>query len=530
MSITVQQLSYIHPDQDVLFQDISFSVQQGQKVALIGNNGSGKSTLMQMMAGRLSVSSGEIISSSVPYYVPQHFGQYNQLSVAEALQIDKKLKALHAILDGDASLENFNGLADDWNIEERATASMSSWGLNHIELSQNMNSLSGGEKTKVFLAGIEIHSPEIILMDEPTNHLDLKSRKRLNDFILNSNETMVIISHDRALLNLLTSIYELTKNEVIFYPGNYEFYKTQKEQMIHSLYTKLNEKEKELRLARKVARETAEKKQKQDVRGEKRSAKSGIPRIAMGNLKDAAEKSSSKLKNVHSEKMGSISESLSDIRSSLPDLKAMKVDLNGSSLHKGKILVTAKGINFGYHSQPLWKTPLDFQIISGDRISIEGTNGSGKTSLLKLITGSLKPTSGTLVAADFRYVYLDQEYSIIQNELTIFEQIQQFNSGLLEHELKTILNRFLFPRETWDKTCDKLSGGEKMRLVLCCLMVNANTPDMLILDEPTNNIDIRNIEILTSVVKDYQGTVLVVSHDEYFLEQIEATQQIRVGE
>ena len=175
----------------------------------------------------------------------------------------------------------------------------------------------------------------------------------------------------------------------------------------------------------------------------------------------------------------------------------------------------------------LWMTPLSFLIKSGDRLCVKGLNGSGKTTLLKLITGQLQTQTGTLTRADFTYVYLNQEYSIIDDRSSVLEQAYAFNSrNLPEHEIKIILNRFLFPAAEWDKSCRKLSGGEKMRLAFCCLMISNNTPDMFILDEPTNNLDIQSIEIITASIKNYTGTVLAISHDDYFIKEIDIDQPI----
>ena len=164
----------------------------------------------------------------------------------------------------------------------------------------------------------------------------------------------------------------------------------------------------------------------------------------------------------------------------------------------------------------------------GEFVSVIGSNGSGKTSLLKILSGELAPSSGLVQRAGFSYVYLDQDYSIVRDNLSVFEQARAFNGKMEEHELKTILNRFLFRKETWDKPCRQLSGGEKMRLALCCLMVRADTPEMFILDEPTNNLDIRNTEILTRVVREYGGTLLVVSHDEYFIGQVGIERSVKL--
>ena len=559
MPISIQQISYIHPDKEVLFSDLNFAISKGQKLGLVGNNGCGKSTLLQIIAGQLSPSSGVIVRPDDLYYIPQHFGQYDSLTIAQALQIDSKRQALHAILAGDASTENFTLLDDDWNIEERSVAALDSWGIGH-PLSYPLHLLSGGEKNRVFLAGMNIHTPSVILMDEPTNHLDSSGRQRLYDWVEKWRSTLLAVSHDRTLLNLLPEICELEKHQITYYGGNYEFYKEQKALMQEALQQRIDEKEKALRAARKVARETAERRDKQNVRGEKANIKKGIPRIVLNALQGKSEKSTSKLNGVHQEKAEKLTDERNQLRGSLSPTAALKTDFNSSSLHNGKTLVTAKNINFGYYpnqndndsqnendnpsenntfdssnssklpAQLLWQAPISFQLKSGDRLRIEGTNGSGKTTLLKIITGQLEPQEGTLTRADFSYVYLNQEYSIIDDRNSILEQAYAFNSrNLPEHEIKIILNRYLFPAPEWDKSCRKLSGGEKMRLAFCCLMISNNTPDMFILDEPTNNLDIQSIEIITNTIKKYTGTVIAISHDNYFIREIGVDQRIALS-
>ena len=541
MSISIQQISYIHPDKEVLFSDLNFAISKGQKLGLVGNNGCGKSTLLQIIAGQLSPSSGVIVRPDDLYYIPQHFGQYDSLTIAQALQIERKQQALHAILAGDVSNENFTILNDDWNIEERSIAALDLWGLGQFTLSYPMNLLSGGEKTRVFLAGMDIHHPSVILMDEPTNHLDSSGRQRLYDWVEKYRSTLLVVSHDRTLLNLLPEICELEKHQINYYGGNYEFYKEQKTLMQEALQQRIEEKEKALGIARKVARETAERRDKQNVRGEKSNIRKGVPRIVLNALQGKSEKSTSKLTGVHQEKAEKLTNERNQLRGSLSPTAALKTDFNSSSLHTGKILVTAKEINFSYHSnsinndiqensiskQQLWEAHVSFQLKSGDRLRIEGANGSGKTTLLKLITGQLQPQEGTLTRTDFSYVYLNQEYSIIDDRNSILEQAYAFNSrNLPEHEIKIILNRYLFPASEWDKSCRKLSGGEKMRLAFCCLMISNNTPDMFILDEPTNNLDIQSIEIITATIKNYAGTVIAISHDNYFIQEIGVEQCI----
>jgi ATPase subunit of ABC transporter with duplicated ATPase domains len=527
--LILHNIAYAHPNKDLLFDNINLVINKQDKIALIGNNGTGKSTLLKIMSGNLQPSEGQVKASSKPYYIPQLFGQFNEYTIAQALHIGDKLSALKQILEGNVSEANLSLLDDDWAIEERCNEALSHWKLDGLDLSQKMSTLSGGQKTKVFLAGIAIHRPQIVLLDEPSNHLDTLSRAVLYDYISSTANTLVVVSHDRTLLNLLPTVCELSKRGITLYGGNYDFYAAQKTIEANALNEDLKNKEKALRKAREVERESLERQQKLDARGKKKQEKAGIPTIAMNTLRNNAEKSTSRMKDVHAEKTDAIAQELNQIRKDLPEKDKMKIGFDDSTLHRGKILVRAKGINYGYDNRPLWKQPLTFQVNSGARIAIKGLNGSGKTTLVKVILGELEPTTGTVYRAERKAIYIDQDYSLIDNKLSIYEQAQQFNTdNLPEHEVKSRLTHFLFTKAYWDKPCASLSGGEKMRLILCCLTIRSQAPDMIILDEPTNNLDIQNIEILTGAVNEYKGTIIVISHDAYFLEQINTEEVIEL--
>jgi ATPase subunit of ABC transporter with duplicated ATPase domains len=528
--LTLQNISYLHTNRDLLFDKITFTANNHEKIALIGNNGVGKSTLLKIISGELQASDGSLKLDSKPYYVPQIFGQFNHLTIAEALRVEDKLNALKEILEGNVTETNLNTLDDDWTIEDRCKEAMLYWQLQDLDFTQKLESLSGGQKTKVFLAGISIHQPQLILLDEPSNHLDLAGRTLLYNFIKNSTGTLIVVSHDRKLLNLLNSVYELTKNGIAVYGGNYDFYTEQKQIENNALSQDIQSKEKALRKAKEKERETIERQQKLDSRGKKKQEKAGVSRIMMNTLRNNAENSTSKTKSMHAEKIGGISQELQELRSGLPEIDKMKFGLNNADLHHGKTLFTATNINYGYNDDLLWKEDLNFQILSGERIALKGANGSGKTTLIKIITGILMPKQGNVYAAGSKSVYIDQDYSLIDNQLSVYEQAEKFNvSGLQEHDIRMRLNRFLFSQNDLDKSCSSLSGGEKMRLMLCCLTINNESPDLIILDEPTNNLDIQNIEILTAAMNEYQGTLIVISHDEYFLEQINIKKTINLN-
>jgi len=527
--LILQNITYTHPNKDVLFSDINLTVNNLEKTALIGNNGVGKSTLLKIIAGELQPLSGQLNIATEPYYVPQIFGQFNHLTIAQALRIEDKLNALKEILNGNTSEENFNLLNDDWTIEDRCTEALKYWQLDNLDLSQKMETLSGGQKTKVFLAGISIHEHKLVLLDEPSNHLDISGRQLLYDFIQATKSSLIVVSHDRKLLNLLNTVFELNRNGIKVYGGNYDFYKEQKEIENNALSQDIQSKEKALRKAKEKERETLERQQKLDSRGKGKQEKSGVARIMMNTLRNNAERSTAKISSVHAEKIGGISQELQELRSSLLDIDKMKFGFDNSALHKGKILFTATDINFTYNTQPLWNSNLNFQITSSERIALKGQNGSGKTTLIKLILGNIKPQTGSIYRANNKVVYIDQDYSLLDNKLKVYEQAQQFNvSALQEHEIKIRLNRFLFAKDDWDKPCSALSGGERMRLLLCCLTINSQSPDIIIFDEPTNNLDIQNVEILTAAINEYQGTIIVVSHDETFLEQINIERTIEL--
>ncbi|UUW11350.1 ATP-binding cassette domain-containing protein [Flavobacterium plurextorum] len=519
--VILQNISYLHSNKDLLFEKITFTVNPREKIALIGSNGVGKSTLLKIIAGELQPADGILKTDSKPYYLPQIFGQFNHLTIAQALQVEDKLSALQEILNGNVSEENMNTLNDDWTIEDRCTEALQYWQLQGLNWNQKLETLSGGQKTKVFLAGISIHQPELVLLDEPSNHLDVSGRELLYTFLKNTSSTLIVVSHDRKLLNLLNSVYELSKYGITIYGGNYDFYTEQKRIENNALNQDIHSKEKALRKAKEKERETLERQNKLDSRGEKKQKKAGVSRIMMNTLRNNAENSTAKTKDVHAEKIGGITKELQELRSSLPDIDQMKFGFDKTDLHKGKTLFSATAINHRYKDHLLWTEPLSFEILSGQRVALKGLNGSGKTTLIKIIMGELYPKTGTIYKADSKIIYIDQDYSLIENGISVYEQAQKFNvSGLQEHDIKMKLNKFLFLQNDWNKSSSALSGGEKMRLMLCCLTINNQAPDIIILDEPTNNLDIQNIEILTAAINEYKGTLIVVSHDAVFLEEI----------
>lgn len=366
--IILRNLSYSHPNRDRLFANINLTVNAGEKIALIGNNGVGKSTLLKLVAEELILSAGELETSDKPFFIPQNFGQFNGQSLALALNVDLKLNALHRIISGDVAPENFDALDEDWSIEERSREALNHWGLRVSDLHEKMDQLSGGQKTRAFLAGIQIHDPAIVLLDEPTNHLDESGRLQLYQFISNTRKTVVVVSHDQVLLDQMQIIAELGSDGIHFYGGNFSFYREQKAIENSALAASIRAQEKTLRVAKNAARETAERQQKLDARGRKKQEKAGLPTILLNTLKNNAQNSTAKLKEVHADKVENITEGLAELRSRLPAIGEIKFGFQNAAVHRGKQLIIAEEMNFGYNSNYLWEEDLSFIIKAGERL------------------------------------------------------------------------------------------------------------------------------------------------------------------
>lgn len=527
MSIIFSDISYHYYNQPSLFECINFSVSSGKKVSIVGNNGTGKSTVLKLIAGNLKPSSGSIRCSSSPYYVPQQIETTNE-SISSALGVTDKIEALHAIYKGCDNPLFYEKLADDWDIESRCNSAFDYWGLQQFDLSTSIDSLSGGEKTKLCLAGIMIHKPGIILLDEPTNHLDLSTRQKLYDYIQTCRTTVVVVSHDITLLNLLDATYELSPKGFRLYGGNYHFYRTQKEIEDSALEQQLSSEQTALRMARKKAQEVRERQEKRSSQGERN--KNQVPRIMRKGLKNSGERTASALRQKHTNIIQQTHLKINELRQKQQTRCELKINFENTSLHKGKLLIRADRLNFEYSKDvPLWRLPVNLEVYSGDRIHLIGDNGTGKTTLVKLLTGELQPVKGEIFRAEFSYIYLDQEYSKVNTSCSVSELTQKYNRRHMpDPEIKSHLHRALFPQEMWNKNCNTLSGGEKMRLYLCCLMISDNIPDLFILDEPTNNLDLSSLSILTHTIKDYRGTLLVISHDNNFTGKIGITKTIEI--
>ncbi|WP_275831589.1 ATP-binding cassette domain-containing protein [Paraflavitalea sp. CAU 1676] len=522
MLINLQHISYQLPHQEPIFQQIKLTLAAGEKAAIVGRNGAGKTTLLQIIAGRQTATTGDIQLRGSLYYVPQHYGHYRDQSIAEALGIAHWLTALEAVENGDLNPHWYEVLDQHWDIRALSEAALAQWGLQELDLNDPLWSLSGGMKTRLFLCGITLYNPDIVLLDEPTNHLDKAGREQLYQWLQHTGTAVLLCSHDRQLLQLCNPIYELDAKGMHAYGGNYELYAAQKAANTNAKEQELAHHEKALKEAKQQQQQALERKQRSDARASKLATQGGIPKILINGRRNSAEGSTAKLQATHTGKIGLLRQQLQNAAAMVEIERLMKGHFEAPMLPNGKVLAAADAINHAYTSDNwLWPQPLTFTLRSGERLSISGANGSGKSTLLHLLLGNLSPAAGSLQSTPVRALLLDQDYQLIDRHKTVLEQAMHFNERKLEPAwVHTLLANFLFFPAQWHQSCASLSGGEMLRLSLCCMVLQAKAPDVIFLDEPTNNLDLTNITMLEKIFANYRGTLVVISHDQAFLDAV----------
>lgn len=531
--LQIKNLSYQYSYNTPLFNSINLFLDNHEKIGLVGPNGSGKSTLLQLIAGNKESSNVHIKTTGSIYYLPQvHPNTVQHQTIGQALGIEKKLKALEEIAAGNVTEQVYETLGDDWLIEERAYQALEYWDLQHYNLHSHLAQLSGGEQTKVFLAYIQLHQPDLLLLDEPTNHLDAATRTKVYAMISAYKKSCIVVSHDKSLLKIMPAIVEISQQELKRYGGNYDLYEQQVKETMEAKEKQLNHKAKEIKIAQKTQTEALERKQKLDARGAKKKSEEGVAKIMMNTLKNKAEQSTAKLKDTHQEKIVQLKQELQELRKEQLSQALMQFKINIAEENSAYKYCSLNQVSFQYQlSKKLWQHSINLFIKAGERIALHGNNGVGKSTLIQLIMGALQPTDGIITNTFKSIGYIDQNYSVLQDTKSVLEQAQLFNSQKLDDaQLKSKLTHFLFHKEQWDQRCATLSGGEQLRLVLCCMLLDTRLPELLILDEPTNNLDIQNVSLLEEALNNYNGTLILLSHDAHFVASLHIDRHLVLNE
>ncbi|MFI1731643.1 ABC-F family ATP-binding cassette domain-containing protein [Streptomyces acidicola] len=523
-SITCTSLSFAWSDGTPVFDDLQIAFGPGRS-GLVGVNGSGKSTLLKLIAGELTPADGTVRVAGEVGYLPQNVTLDTGLRVDEALGIAAVRAALHAIEAGDVAEKHFATVGDDWDVEERALATLGELGLGHIDLDRTIGEVSGGESVLLRLAALLLRRPDVLLLDEPTNNLDVYARRRLYDAVASWSGVMVVVSHDRELLELVDQIADLRSGEVTWYGGNYSTYE-------EALATEQDAAERMMRVAeadlKKQKRELVEAHSKLAKRtryANKMYENKREPRAVMKLKKRSAQVSAGKHRLLHEERLADAKERLDEAVEAVRDDDEIRVDLPYTAVPPGRTVLTLLDLELRYGARV--RGGLDLR--GPERIALIGRNGAGKTTLLRTIAGELEPVAGE-TTAHVPLRFLPQRLDVLDDGRTVVENVARFAPGATNNRIRARLARFLFKGARADQPAATLSGGERFRAALAALMLAEPAPQLLMLDEPTNNLDMASVRQLTTALESYEGALIVASHDLPFLESIGITRRLLMEE
>ena len=516
--VTLESVTYRAPDGRSLFENLTLAF-GGERTGLVGRNGVGKTTLIRLILGELAPTFGAIAVEGRLALLRQALGPpEGDAILADVLGVRAgldRLARLDAGLGIDGDLEHA-----DWTLQQRTEAALADVGLAGFALDRAASSLSGGEATRAALAALLVAEPDLLIMDEPTNNLDLGARAAVADLLAGWKGGAVVVSHDRALLRQMDRIVELTSLGANVYGGNYDLYTERKTAEEAAAVRALEAAEQTLGRVKDDIQTARERKWRSDARGRRLKAKGGQPRIVLNAMKGRAQDTGGKLTRLAERARGEAERELADAEARIERVRRLAFDLPPSELAAGRQVLVFDGVGFAWPDGRRVLDKLSFRMVGPARVAVTGPNGAGKTTLIRLAIGEIEPDRGR-IRRGVEAVLLDQRVSLLADDETLVANFRRLNPTANDNDAHAALARFLFRNVQGSKRAGELSGGERLRAGLACVLMRPHPPQLVLLDEPTNHLDLDSIAAIEAALAAYDGALLVVSHDRDFLDAID---------
>ena len=511
--LTLDAVAAATPDRQRLFDNLTLSLGP-ERVGLVGRNGSGKSTLLRIIAGKAEPAAGHIIRSGTIGTLAQEWAE--QSTVADALGVADGLGIVERVSAGQGRDADFD--AADWSLPGRVEAALAETGLPAIGLERLIGTLSGGERTRIGIARLLIEAPDLILLDEPTNNLDATGRAAIHRLIRNWRGGVLVASHDRQLLDVMDRIVELTPVGVRIVGGGWSMFADMRDKARARAAAELDRADAQLRGAKRAVQQQREAKDRKDKAGRAFAARGSEPKILLGARAERAENSGGRSRRLAERMISDAAGKAEQAREKVEVLTPLTIALPPTGVPAGTDVLAMKAVTVVAGDRTFG--PWTFDVRGPERIAIDGPNGAGKTTFLKVAMGMMPPSNGTVRRIDGRIALLDQHVSLLQRDRSILANFRRLNPALDAQAAHAACARFAFRNRVALQDVGTLSGGERLRAGLACTLAGERPPWLLLLDEPTNHLDIDSIEILEQALRDFDGALLVVSHDPAFLEAI----------
>lgn len=518
-SVTLTDLGLQWPNGTTALSGISGNFGIGS-TGLVGANGAGKSTLLRLIAGIITPTTGRISTNGDVGYLPQTLTLRRGATLADLLGIGAKVQALRAIEAGDVAVEHFDVLGDDWDIETRADEALHEIGFSGADLDRQVGEISGGEAMLVAITGLRVRRTPITLLDEPTNNLDREARAKLNDRLSSWPGTLVVVSHDLALLELMDNTAELHRGELTVFGGPYSEWRSYLDDQQAAAVQAARAAEQTMKLEKRQRQEAESKLAKRAKTGQTSYDNKKGSKILMNQRASDAQVSAGKLRSGLDDKVNAAKAALDAASSRIREEERISLNLPDPDVPRSRRIAELKGTNRSY-------------ILQGpERVAILGPNGAGKTTLLEnLVKGTSGEddgkAGGTLLTN--RAGYLRQRLDGLDENATMLENVQEAAPTVPPGDVRNQLARFLLHGDAVNRPVHTLSGGERFRVSLARLLFSDPPAQVLILDEPTNNLDIQSVDQLIEALTTYRGAVILVSHDDTFLSRLDLDRVLSLG-